>query len=369
MSTTPETITGYQCTSCATVWDKEDLVRVYECGSCSTLSDERRCESCNKFMARAEHGEGCPDCFTECEEIESVVDHDGTLVPVEDYDPTGPSRAERDRATRDAEAASRAQAAKTEHDAVLARCTPTPWSQVTPGALLAPKSPTGFGYDTPVPVREVYPRPDGSVVVVTAEFSDPRIEVHPGDETVMVLPETDDQPPAGVAVVVAEQSGPVSSPARRCEVHVEVATLTREGALLPSLNMSLRGGSLFTPLAQWIDADRAREGLDQWEHAARTFTAELAKVEVAADPDYVGRVRVIDDGSYATTDRSMITERKVTIGVDPAGWAGTDAPVMVVQTGGSTVTLRDPQVLLDAVAAARELLDHLTLTPATREQS
>lgn len=108
------------------------LAAVYECGNCSTESLERRCEDCHKFCSRREE-DGCENCMAECEEVEVVTDHDGTLIRAEDYEANGPSLAERNAAEEAAHKVERAATAKKKTEQAYAGATATPWNQVKVG--------------------------------------------------------------------------------------------------------------------------------------------------------------------------------------------------------------------------------------------
>ena len=128
-----ETIRGYWCESCQTGYaDDNELLPMYECSTCGTCGVERRCEQCNKFAARSD-AMACPGCEEEVLEETLVYDHDGTLVQVQDYDPEGESRAERE--TRAQEAAQRAAEQKItdEMQQILDHSQLVRWDQVFPG--------------------------------------------------------------------------------------------------------------------------------------------------------------------------------------------------------------------------------------------
>lgn len=66
-----------KCPSCSSIIEggAADLGRLYECSSCGQVDEERRCDSCNLFKARAEGG-ACPEC------ADHITDPDGEMVYV-----------------------------------------------------------------------------------------------------------------------------------------------------------------------------------------------------------------------------------------------------------------------------------------------
>lgn len=69
-------ITVYLCESCEKIFEEDDMCggKLYECGDCgmqicSECDGTRRCETCNKFAARADQQFHCPDCGVNGEEL------------------------------------------------------------------------------------------------------------------------------------------------------------------------------------------------------------------------------------------------------------------------------------------------------------
>ena len=65
-----ETAPKFQCPSCESLWDEEDLITVRECSNeqCGAIFDGdsgRNCEECNRPFTRRLHDRGCPDCADE----------------------------------------------------------------------------------------------------------------------------------------------------------------------------------------------------------------------------------------------------------------------------------------------------------------
>jgi len=68
--------TRIKCPNCDELLEEDvELGRAYECSTCGQVDEERRCDSCNLFKARAEGGL-CPECD------EHIDDPDGNMVPV-----------------------------------------------------------------------------------------------------------------------------------------------------------------------------------------------------------------------------------------------------------------------------------------------
>ncbi|WP_336794438.1 hypothetical protein [Gordonia malaquae] len=86
------------CGDCGDIVDTVEPV--YECTTCGQLTDERRCADCNRFTARAEHSIGCEICFAAVDTEAAALDHDGALIRAADFDPDGPSKADRTRTAR-----------------------------------------------------------------------------------------------------------------------------------------------------------------------------------------------------------------------------------------------------------------------------
>lgn len=64
--------TRIQCQQCQFILeDGDELEPAYECGTCGDINDERRCDSCNRFKAKAEGGI-CPSCLDYNEYVEHV---------------------------------------------------------------------------------------------------------------------------------------------------------------------------------------------------------------------------------------------------------------------------------------------------------
>jgi hypothetical protein len=107
------------------------LVAVYECNNCSNESEERRCADCHKFSSRRDE-DGCENCMAECEEVEVVTDHDGTLIRAEDFDAATLLR-ERNAATEAAHKVEQAATAKKKTEQAYAGATAKPWSEIKVG--------------------------------------------------------------------------------------------------------------------------------------------------------------------------------------------------------------------------------------------
>lgn len=355
-----ETFNAEQCTSCDAIWQEEDLVRVYECGTCGTLSDERRCEMCNKFMGRADE-DGCPDCLTPTVTVETIIDHDGALILAEEYDPDGPSKKDRDaqNAAIAKDAQQSAQAARWDADRMAA--SPTPWSQIEAGVSLHGDGPdTTLGVDRPITVHRVCSRPDGKIVAITTTWGEPRIEVHTPDEVAFVLPgPAQDWSPAQVTFTHAEHTGLLSSPTSPETLHVAVSQARSGDQWYPVLGLT-QGRQVLKPLGQWIDPAQAARDLNVWWQVAQ----DLADAQgVALAPESASGTVHTEPTQWTTLGAALTSPVTITLGEDPHRFHAHVGPVVDVTVGRNRATLTDPHTLAAAVIAARTMLSHLTLTP------
>lgn len=233
MATTPETFTGYWCEQESEVVEP---VPVYECATCGERSDERRCSSCNLFKPR--EGSGCPECFEEVEEVDLVVDHDGTTIRVEDFDADGASFAVRE-AERNAELLAAREASRAEaREAALAASTPVPWSEIRPGDRIVNPEASHLGPSDLITVLDVLVTGDaatgiaaGTVVTVTDRYS-VSVSTHSGDEIVQR------------STLPAPTNLDVATPAER--VRVEDAPDLWSGSGVRAITLRLGKGDDFT---------------------------------------------------------------------------------------------------------------------------
>lgn len=332
---------------------------LYECGSCSDVSTERRCDSCNKFKARSEEV-ACPDCEEPVTEAQVTTDYDGETILFEDFVSGGEAYAVRDAAERAKNAAETAakDAAAKEHR--LANSDDTTWAEVNVGDVITlvdvPK------WDTPL--RYVgYRRdlPDGTVLVALHGSS---YRLHTFDATEPVLVSTDIEANEVATRYATEDTfaghtrmpdGDVdhaSSPARR--MLVEVGHATREGALLPAIEINSLSGNMLGRIAVLFDPEIAVSILDTLDAAVADLAARQGvTIDTAAD-----RVEVREDAGWVSAE----FDRPFTVKVGANSW-DRDMGMILNIRAGSNITFADPSVLAAGLAEARARLSHLTLTP------
>jgi hypothetical protein len=149
----------------------------YECGRCGAITDERRCQDCGIFGARTDF-EGCDVCFSELETRELALDHDGTWIPIGDYQADGPSLAERNRA--------QSERARSESAARFAAATRTiPASSLKVGDAIA-LGRIGAGVRSAIVEEIWHPSADDLTVVLRADRKSVR-GYRSTDEVVLAL--------------------------------------------------------------------------------------------------------------------------------------------------------------------------------------
>jgi hypothetical protein len=161
-----ETIQAFHCPDCDALVEEDSIESgLYECGECgdaftrenSADGESNRCPNCNKFAAKiADHG--CPECGTaELEETEAVLDDDGELVSLDEWNESGgKSRAE----LLEAEDQAR-QAAKDARTAEIeSRCEMIPVTDVRVGDTFYERTVNGgWTYGTKVSAVEAHLEP------------------------------------------------------------------------------------------------------------------------------------------------------------------------------------------------------------------
>lgn len=67
-----DTTTAYRCNECDAI-SEDNCGPVYGCGNCGNISDERRCDLCNRFKAKLSDI-GCAECCAgEVEEVQAIT--------------------------------------------------------------------------------------------------------------------------------------------------------------------------------------------------------------------------------------------------------------------------------------------------------
>lgn len=189
---------GYYCPDCGTGYlDSSELIPLYECSTCGCTSAERRCESCNKFMGRAEEM-GCPSCETAVEERDDLVtDLDGSVILAEDYAEDAPyseRQAQKHEAIRQQAAVRKAAYVRS----ILGQGTETTCANITPGQRLVGFRPNGEPdiveyYEQPLVLNVMRPGPQadtlaGRVIVVYKRGSTVSTYFFSPDDPIITLP-------------------------------------------------------------------------------------------------------------------------------------------------------------------------------------
>lgn len=356
---TPTPITGHQCPECSTIHTEPNLTALYECSRCGETTTERRCDTCNIFAARA--GDGCEDCAAECEEIEAVEDHDGALIPADEWDP------DTSQATRAAAARAEADRARAEDDARKNAVREAASEKVTVTDLSVGDW-----------IRHPEPRvlPDESVQVLSLHDWRTQVglvvEEHDGATVVPVdHDETLTRTPApeyrsemasdfGQVTFVHDGGAMLMSSAPRQEEYViELSHLTKGSVPrggVPCMTITRGTHGLVTVFGVFIDRREAEDALTVWEQSGRALAASLGddapfdrreSVHVEQPPfslrtDTLGRLTTFALG----TSRSALGPEE-------------ERPYLNVNTAGTNATVADAGALLGAVAVAREHLTHL----------
>jgi len=260
------------------------LVPVYECGTCSDISLERRCENCRKFMGRRDE-DGCENCMAECQPVEVVTDHDGTIIRAEDYVADGPSLAERRTVAEAEHKAQRAAAEKQKSEQAYAGATATPWSAVKVGDEILAFTREGdvdtlMGNQTIFSLQTVGPNPaadnlaPGQIIATLFRYG-PTLEIHNADDTAYVVndPErTTPEPPATERFTVGTTN--YASGGAVKYISADMGADHHSGSFAPvgiiTGRSSINAGSL-TGIATFADPAEA----EAFAAAARTAAANL----------------------------------------------------------------------------------------------
>lgn len=349
-------VDAFQCADCGTIFDAEDLITVYECSRCSQRSDERRCTEDNMFMGRVD-GDCCPECFADAEPVEAVLDHDGTLILADDFDPDG--EAATDRKATEAAAQAVARAAKVAEKTAAAKATATkvPWGQVQVGQWVLVDD--MLGGLIPAPVLALGVAPDGRIAAILDRY---------GARCFTFTPDT-------VADVVPTPTGPVGSvtnlpygfasvgwlpddtdefpPGGGPQIGVEYAPQGEWD--VPVVWLHLYGRGVMQTLGCWVDPDAAQAGLDAFDDAARRLAAAQG---VTLDPAKV-KVQPRRETHVSTNVTGHVDLQIVRV---PDG-----DPMLLVAASAwhrnpaqHMCSVKDPSMLAAGVAAARTVLHTLT---------
>lgn len=357
--TTPITVTAFQCPECSTIYSEDSLVTIYECSRCSQTSTERRCQDDNIFMARA--GEGCEACETPCDEIEAVEDHDGELIPADEYDPNE-SKADRDAVA--AAIAQRAQdeKAQQEREALDAASEATTVAALSVGDWImhpAPSHPSH--HDEQVEVVALPQWGGGTVGLIFSYYGSMTVIPTLPDREVTRVPAPDFRKPLGPFGVVRFEADPdeaptLSSPSHDERYTVETSHLSEGSAPegdVASLTITTQRGNYLTVLGVFVDRTHAEETLSVWESAARAL-ADRRSVPLVSDGSAVS----VESARWARYTDSMGRPSSLSLGTLDWGEA-TTTPYIHANLPGMSITIGDPHRLLAVVEVARGQLGHL----------
>lgn len=348
-ASTPPVQTGHWCPSCE---ELTEPVPVYECHTCGTEGVERRCDTCNRFAARRDT-DGCETCFGELEEVEVVEDHDGSLIPLAEYDPEGSALAERQRA--ELEAANAEAQAKREAqiaDAVEG-ATATPWSAVTAGAVILVKDWSG----------RLDPAFPATVLSVTTAGAGAKAPVQPGSIIATVQHHgirTEAHAPTDVVYVREGAPGAAMPPAERFTVGEAEHIM---GAGLTAVSQGFDRGGEHTggiPVAEIYGRHSARSG--SYTRLAAFTDPEAARAYAAAALTAAEDSRVPDSGSAAPIEEETgffaepYPTFGATFGVGPLDFAdggfGVELVVFTSPRSASSTRFTDGAVLRRVAEAA-----------------
>lgn len=357
----PDIETGHRCPSCDTIYREGDLSRLYECSRCGSTSVERRCDACNIFMARA--GEGCEDCATECEEVEAVVDHDGELVLVEDYDPDI-SKGERDAASRARSDRERAEAEARRRAERDAAAQPVAAADVRVGDWITHPEPGRYEPEG-VQVLALYDWGQRVGLVIT-EHGMAQVVSCSTDERLSRIPHApaygrDMSESFGVISFdpnVSARTTMSSAPQPDSESFQVVMSRTALSfsprGPVPALTIKHASGNFGTTFGAFVDRAAAQEALDTWEQIALSL-AETQGVEAVPNAEGI----TVKEEAWASGIECVGQPVEVFVGTDKYSHTPNLAALDVVSNGRMHTTYADPCRLLAAVQAARGCLDHL----------
>lgn len=332
------------------------LVAVYECNNCSNESEERRCEDCHKFCSRREE-DGCENCMAECEEVEVVTDHDGTLIRSIDYVAEGPSLAARNAAAEAAHKVEQAATAKKNTEQAHSGATAKPWSEVKVGDEVLVFNRDGsldsMGNQAILTLQTVGADhadsrlETGQIIAHTRRFS-VGLELHNPDDIAYVVNDPQDfevEPPAAerytVGTVDFASGGSTKVINADMTVDSHNGTFVPVGVIVGRSSISSGG---YTGIGSFTDPTEA----DAFAAAARAAAAKLAETG-AEDQDFP----LILDAKEHTFPSSPTRYVRFALGMDDFN----EKKIIEVRTGndkrgGMTFSVHYPSVLLNVAAAA-----------------
>lgn len=258
-----------------------EAVPVYECGVDGYVGEERRCESCNRFVSRRDE-DGCASCYAPVGEVETVIDHDGTEIRLDDYVSNGKSLAERRQDERKSHEEESKKREKEKLKSVMSETTEVRWADVSVGQRIITtdwKGNLDTGREATVLSimvagdKCVAPLVPGSLTVLLEHYG-PRVEVHSPDETVLVKKGVADTSflPAKERFIVTAGDDMHGSGVKLLSVEFGLAATTKGSVYMGEINgkNSPYSGSR-TIIAAFIDPREAKV----FAYTARAAAARL----------------------------------------------------------------------------------------------
>lgn len=351
-------ITAQHCTACDTIIDTSDLVPVYECGTCGHLDDERRCENCHTFKARAEHRDGCPTCYGETEQVEAVTDHDGTLIRAVDYDPHTSYAERQAAAAAKARAVANAKQQRKTAQAIRDGRTITV-RDLTRGDELILDADNPF--DTSHAIAYVTDAGTPGTSIIFTEYVRGALSVAAAPSDAPIHVEVDRYDKAtdvtGDLYQVTVAPEPTVMSAVADTFLIETGLVGDRDARVPALSI-LIGDTNVNSIGCWADPALTARALDELDALAHRLAEARGVTLPATDtlPHTPVRERGVLHHNLTGINKAMLAVNS---------WSEDDLPALEFDVTGSARSISDPAALLAATATARTLLPTLTLIPVT----
>ena len=356
-----------QALYCEECEDFTSLVRIYECNNCGTADDERRCDQCNKFKGRRED-DGCENCFSEkVSLVDTVIDHDGVMIRLEDYAPDGEAYSARQKAYQ-AEVEAKIKAREDEESSKLrAGAERKTWADVRPGNQVLRPGTRGSEIDTLrngnvlniVVVGENHPEElEAGTVLATVEHYGVSTEPHDPSEEVWVVREPEEP------FTVADASERYRVSVVEDEVHSTPTNLlvmrfgfshSRIGVVPVGsiMGRSSEYSNMYTNVCAFTDPREARAYADAVELAAQKLKSMEGSV--------TGERRHYEFDNERFMDPQPDTGFHIKVG--PTGWGDFKCSAEFSnredRRGRMTYSVGDTAVLEDIAECSRKIADRL----------